>query len=171
MLVFSTQPPSLHPSLCQSKVYTDSVWLGEGGEALSPVGDHILLEFNTLYLTRFRTYKIARPPPQTKTQEGRGPRQKNTCRKVPLKVNFLDDDILLWCLNSQSMVKTLGKMTYETFNKRINHLRSDSTLCDCLFGENVTNISASPTLRSQPLLCELIANSRIGCEGQINLCG
>ncbi len=22
----------------------------------------------------------------------------NTCRKVPLQVNFLDDDILLWCL-------------------------------------------------------------------------
>jgi hypothetical protein len=33
---------------------------------LSPVGDHILEEFNTLYLTRLRTYNIARPP-QTKT--------------------------------------------------------------------------------------------------------
>jgi hypothetical protein len=61
------QLSSLHTSLCQSTAYTDSVWLGEGGEALSPVGDHILLEFNTLYLTKFRTYKIARPPPQTKT--------------------------------------------------------------------------------------------------------
>jgi hypothetical protein len=40
---------------------------GEGvGVVLSPVGDHILQEINTLYLTRFRTYKIARPP-QTKT--------------------------------------------------------------------------------------------------------
>ncbi len=29
-------------------------------------------EFNTLYLTNFRTYKIATPP-QTKTWEGRGP--------------------------------------------------------------------------------------------------
>jgi hypothetical protein len=28
---------------------------------LSPVGDHILQEFNTLYLTRFRTYQIGRP--------------------------------------------------------------------------------------------------------------
>jgi hypothetical protein len=40
-----------------------------GGELglLSPVGDHILQEFTTLYLTRFRTYyKISRPP-QTKT--------------------------------------------------------------------------------------------------------
>ncbi len=31
---------------------------------LSPVGDHILQKFDTLYLTRFRTYKIARPPKQ-----------------------------------------------------------------------------------------------------------
>jgi hypothetical protein len=29
-----------------------------------------------------------------------GLRQINTCRKVPLQVNFLDDDILLWCLYS-----------------------------------------------------------------------
>jgi hypothetical protein len=29
---------------------------------LSCVGDHILQEFNTLFLTTFRIYKIARPP-------------------------------------------------------------------------------------------------------------
>jgi hypothetical protein len=51
------------PSLCQSTVFTDSVWLGGGWGVLSPVGDYILLEFITLYLPRFRTYKIARPPP------------------------------------------------------------------------------------------------------------
>jgi hypothetical protein len=39
---------------------------------LSPVGDHILKEFNTLDLTRFKIFKIARPP-LTKTSEGRGP--------------------------------------------------------------------------------------------------
>ncbi len=39
---------------------------GGGGGVLSCVGDHILLEFNTLFLTRFRTYKIARLT-QTKT--------------------------------------------------------------------------------------------------------
>jgi hypothetical protein len=66
---------------------------------MGPVGDHILQEFNTLYLTRFKTYKIARPT-ETKTQEGRGLRQINTCRKVPLQINFLDDDILFWCLYS-----------------------------------------------------------------------
>ncbi len=82
---------TLHPppltSLCQSTVYTDSVQLGGVGGALSRVGDHIPKECNTPYLTRFRTYKIARPP-QTKTQEGGGLRQINTCRKVPLQVNF-----------------------------------------------------------------------------------
>ncbi len=45
---------------------TDNVWLGGGGGVLSLVGDHILQEFNTLYLTRLRSYKIARPP-ETKT--------------------------------------------------------------------------------------------------------
>ncbi len=54
LLSGSTVPP---PSLRQSAV--------RGGGALSPVEDHILQEFNTLYLARFRTYKIAIP--QTKT--------------------------------------------------------------------------------------------------------
>ncbi len=39
---------------------------GMGWGVLSFVKDHIPQEFNTLYLTRFRTYKIARQP-QTKT--------------------------------------------------------------------------------------------------------
>jgi hypothetical protein len=38
---------------------------GGGGGVLSCVVDNILQEFNTLFLTRFRTYKIATPP-QTK---------------------------------------------------------------------------------------------------------
>jgi hypothetical protein len=42
---------------------------------LSCVGDHILQEFNTLFLTRFRNYKIALPP-QTKPRMGGGLRQK-----------------------------------------------------------------------------------------------
>jgi hypothetical protein len=55
---------------------------------LSPLGDHILLEFNTLYLITFRTYKIAKPP-QTKTlRRGGRLRQINTCRKVPIQVNI-----------------------------------------------------------------------------------
>ncbi len=50
-----------------------------GWGVLSCVVDHILQEFNTLLLTRFRTYKIATPP-QTKT---------------PVKTTFRD-----WCLYS-----------------------------------------------------------------------
>jgi hypothetical protein len=38
------------------------VRLGGGVGVLSCVGDHILQEVNTLYLTIFRTYKIALPP-------------------------------------------------------------------------------------------------------------
>ncbi len=61
-------------------VKTDSVWRGGGGwGVLSCVVDHILQQFNTLFLTRFRTYKIATPP-QTKT---------------PVKTTFRD-----WCLYS-----------------------------------------------------------------------
>jgi hypothetical protein len=62
---------------------------------LNHVVDHILREFNTLFLTRFRTCKIARPP-KTKIEEGRVPQTDKHCRKVPLQVNFLDDGILLW---------------------------------------------------------------------------
>ncbi len=54
----------------------------------SPVGDHILQDFNTLYPTRFRTYTISRPS-HTKNLGGEGLRQINARRKVPLQVNFV----------------------------------------------------------------------------------
>ena len=67
--------PSTVPSLwpppppSQCTVYADSVWLwwgvGVGGGMLNCAVNHILQEFYTLFLTRFRTYKIASPP-QTK---------------------------------------------------------------------------------------------------------
>ncbi len=63
-LLYGFNYPSPLPCVNVSKfstVYTDAVWLG-GGEVLSPVEDHILEKFNTLYLNRFRTCKIARPP-------------------------------------------------------------------------------------------------------------
>ncbi len=64
---FSLTSPTPPPPPSQSKrtAYTDSVWLWGGGGVLSCVVDQILPEFNTLFLTRFRTYKIATPP-QTK---------------------------------------------------------------------------------------------------------
>jgi hypothetical protein len=86
-------PPSFP---CQSTVCTDTVWLGVDGGC---VGDNILQEFNTLSLNRFRTYKIARPP-QKKPRSWMGLIRINTCRKVPVRSIFLDDDILLWCLYS-----------------------------------------------------------------------
>ncbi len=59
-------PPSpLLPKLNVRTVYTDSVWLWGGGGVLNCTVDHILQEFYTLFLTRFRTYKTASPP-QTK---------------------------------------------------------------------------------------------------------
>jgi hypothetical protein len=78
--LFSDLPyPS--PPLPKVKVqYTDSVRLWGGCRVLSCVVDHILQEFITLFLTRFRTYKIATPP-QTKT---------------PVKTTFFRD----WCLYS-----------------------------------------------------------------------
>jgi hypothetical protein len=58
LLSGSTLPPPPLPCVKYSVA-------GRGWKVLSPVGDHILQEFNTQYLTRFRTYKIARPT-QTK---------------------------------------------------------------------------------------------------------
>jgi hypothetical protein len=64
--------PPLPPSQTKCTVYTDSVavgggcWGGGGGGVLNcVVVDYILQEFYTLFLTSFRTYKIASPP-QTK---------------------------------------------------------------------------------------------------------
>ncbi len=60
-LTSSPLPPFPMYSIYQ--VSTDSVWLGGGG-VLKCTVDHIL-QFYTLFLTRFRTYKIASPT-QTK---------------------------------------------------------------------------------------------------------
>jgi hypothetical protein len=95
MLVFSTQlrePPSTFslvplpnpssPSQSKRTVYkSDSVWLGGGG-VFSCVGDHILPEFNTLFLTRFRIYKIAALP-QTKNLGGEGGGGNQTDKHLP----------------------------------------------------------------------------------------
>ncbi len=57
-------PPPPLPKPMYSILYTDSVLLWGGGVGvLKCTVDHILQEFYTLFLTRFRTYKIASPPP------------------------------------------------------------------------------------------------------------
>jgi hypothetical protein len=76
---------------------------------LSCVGDHILQEFNTLYLTRFRTYEIVRPP-QTKTYQGKGDlRQINTSLYRSI---ILDDDISFYAPASVPSSFFLPYLTY-----------------------------------------------------------
>jgi len=53
----------------------------------SCVGDHILQGFNTLFLTRSEPTKLLHHPKQ-KPRRGGGLRPINTCRIVPLQVNF-----------------------------------------------------------------------------------
>jgi hypothetical protein len=86
---FLSGSPPPPPSLCQSTIYTDRVWLGGDGGVLRCVGDHILQEFNTLWLTTFRTEEISYHPKQI-PRRWDGLRQINTCRRVPvpLQVNF-----------------------------------------------------------------------------------
>ncbi len=79
-------PPRPKANVQYCTVYTDSV--AGRGRVLSCVVDHILLEFNTLFLTKFRTYKIARPPQTRTSRMGGGLGQINTCRKVSLQVDF-----------------------------------------------------------------------------------
>ncbi len=55
-------PSPPFPKLCVA------VGRGGGGRVLSCVVDHILQEFNTLFLTRFRNFKIATPPQKQKHQ-------------------------------------------------------------------------------------------------------
>jgi hypothetical protein len=64
LLFGSTLPPPYVKVHVQYCIYRQCV-AGRRWGVLSPVGDHILQVFNTLYLPRFRTYKIAIPP-QTK---------------------------------------------------------------------------------------------------------
>jgi len=64
--LLSGSPPQPLPPFPKSKyrIYRQRV-AGRGWGVMSCVGGYILQEFNTLFLTRFRTYKIASPP-QTK---------------------------------------------------------------------------------------------------------
>jgi hypothetical protein len=62
--LLSCSPPPL-PKVKIQCIQKVCGWEVGGGGVLSCFGDHFLQEINTLYLTRFRTYKIALPP-QTK---------------------------------------------------------------------------------------------------------
>jgi hypothetical protein len=80
-LNFPTPPPlpKVNVKYIQTVCGCGGGALGVGGVELCCVVDHILQEFNTLFLARFRTSKFATPPP----------------RKTPVKTTFRD-----WCLYS-----------------------------------------------------------------------
>jgi hypothetical protein len=83
LLSASTLPPSSFLCVKVQYIQTACGWQGVG--VLSPVADHILQEFNTLYPTKFTTYKIARPP-QTKTLEWRGPQTDKHLLQSPSSI-------------------------------------------------------------------------------------
>jgi hypothetical protein len=64
---------------------------------LSCVGDHILQEFNTLFLTRFRTYKIALPPQAKPRREG-GLRQIGIVLYIKNRSRIKEKKVLLLSL-------------------------------------------------------------------------
>ncbi len=78
-------PPSPFPvSKYMYTVYRQCV-SGRRWGVLSCVGDHFR---QVLYLTRFRTYKIARPTPKQKPMRGRGLRQINSLPQSPFTGKF-----------------------------------------------------------------------------------
>ncbi len=87
---FSLTSPTPPPLPKVNVQYTHTV-CGCGRGVLSCVVDHILQEFNTLILTRFRTYKIATPP-QTKTPV------QTTFRYTCLYKSFVHAANSLWLL-------------------------------------------------------------------------
>ncbi len=88
LYLLSDLPPLYPASQSKHTIYTGSVWLGGGG-VLSCVVDHILQEFNTLFLTRFRTYKIAPPPHPKMTSVRCGPDRIELLGKPPASSAFL----------------------------------------------------------------------------------
>jgi hypothetical protein len=86
---FSVTSP---PYKIKCTVYTDSVWLWGEGEVLSCLVNHILQEFYTLFLTRFRTYKIASPLQTKMTSKDEilglvSLKFRRPCRQSPIKHN------------------------------------------------------------------------------------
>jgi hypothetical protein len=57
-----TTPPLPLPKVNVQYIQTVCGWGGPGWVVFNCVLDHNLQEFNTLFLTRFRTYKITTPP-------------------------------------------------------------------------------------------------------------
>jgi hypothetical protein len=82
LLSGSPHPPPL-PCVKVQYLQKVCVWEGVGG-GVELCWRPYSAEFSTLHLTRFRTYKIARPPPNKNLE--RDLRQINTFRKVLLHI-------------------------------------------------------------------------------------
>jgi hypothetical protein len=94
--VLSGSPPPPTPPLPCVKVQYIQTMCGKGrfGGVLSLVGDHIFCRSLTLCIWPDSEPTKSLDHPKQKPRWGGGLRQTNTCRKVPLQVNFLDADIL-----------------------------------------------------------------------------
>jgi hypothetical protein len=90
--LLSGSPSPLPPSLCHI-THTDSVWLGGDEGVWGGGGVKLCLRPYSAGPDAEPT-KLVVHPEQKPRRGGAGLRQINTCRKVPLQENLLDDDIL-----------------------------------------------------------------------------
>ncbi len=113
---------------------------------LSRVGDHILQEFYSLYVTRFRTCKVAYPP-QDKNLEGEGAsKQITSCRRVLLKVTSvlrrkncaLPSMSYLYTIESHLFFKQAVPSATKWNKKCLNHFLD--CLIEVFFCDTITNI-------------------------------
>jgi hypothetical protein len=88
-ILLFTSPPSPLPKVKVQYIQTVCGWEGVGGGGiLSCVGDHILQEFTTLYLTRFRTLQNCLTTPEQKPRRGGGPQTDKHPPQSPFKGQF-----------------------------------------------------------------------------------
>jgi hypothetical protein len=95
-LTFSLIQLSPPPSVSQSTVqYINTACGWDGVGCMSPVVDHILQEFNNLYLARFRAYSTP-----NKNLAGEGPQadKKHAAKSLYRSIFFYDDN-LLWFIS------------------------------------------------------------------------
>ncbi len=93
-LTLPTPPP---PSLCQSTVYSDSVWLGGGGGCWVLFGTMFCRSLTLCIWTDSEPTKLLDRPIQ-KPWRRRGAQTDKHLPQSPYTGHFLDDDILLWRL-------------------------------------------------------------------------
>ncbi len=120
----------LPPSQTKCTVYTDSLCLLGGVGVLNCTVDHILQEFYTLFLTRFRTYKIASPP-QTKLTS-----KDDIKGLVSLKFLCpyltLSHQITLQCVPHSTEELWLRVQSFQDCSAAETHIQRQAALHNCL---------------------------------------